>query len=221
MKTRLPSFRSLLVLSCLAHSAAFAVVDLDDPPNAPVKQGDLTVKLVPIQEHAPKEEVVEEVPPPPPPPPPKEPVRKQVPKPKPPEQKKIDPPRPPAPKPQTAPPPPQYPAPVEAKPQHSATALPPAIRADYEAQLLAWLERHKRYPRSARRRGLEGEALILIRISRTGEILFSAIERSSGAGVLDTAVEQMITRSNPFPPMPETYPGRDLEFRVPVRFELQ
>ena len=92
--------------------------------------------------------------------------------------------------------------------------------AKYTDHLLSWLERYKTYPAAARRRGAEGDALLQIRIDRSGEVLSQKFERRSGSRILDRAVERMIKRANPFPPMPTSLAGRVFEFRVPVSFRL-
>lgn len=231
---RRPHFPKLLLLSCLLHSAAFAFVSFEPAAEIPTLSGDLSVALVPITEHVEKsaEPVTEEVPPPSLPPvpeapePPKpekqailpKPKKKPEPKPQKTEEIKKEQPKE---EPVVKAAAPSYPAPVKNIPQSARARLSHEVKANYEAQLLAWLERHKQYPRTARRRGQEGEALIRITITRGGKVLNSTIEKSTGTSLLDRAVEQMTAKANPFPPMPDNYPGQTLTFRVPVQFNLR
>lgn len=102
----------------------------------------------------------------------------------------------------------------------SAGADPGAER-DYYALLLAWLERHKDYPREARARRREGTAMLQVEMDRNGRVLSYGIRQSAGHGVLDSAVEQMIRRAQPLPPLPPEMPQQRLSFVVPVEFRLR
>lgn len=106
-----------------------------------------------------------------------------------------------------------------------ATVAPPsesaARKANYEAQLLAWIVQHKRYPRRARRRGLEGVVEVMFRLDRKGRVVQSQVDRSSGHDLLDEAVIQLLDRASPMPLPPEQYSKRSLEFRIPIAFNLR
>lgn len=93
--------------------------------------------------------------------------------------------------------------------------------ADYMSQLRAWLEKHKEYPSRARRRRIEGTALLVFVMDRDGRVLSHRIERSAGDASLDRAVEDMIERAQPLPPMPDSFRQARLEVRVPVQFMLR
>jgi protein TonB len=93
--------------------------------------------------------------------------------------------------------------------------------ADYQFLLQAWLERHKRYPRRAERRNLQGTAKLRFTIDRAGNVLSYRIQESSGHAVLDEEVEAMIRRAAPLPPAPPDMQSARLEFVVPVQFVLQ
>ncbi|HSH44122.1 MAG TPA: TonB family protein [Arenicellales bacterium] len=91
---------------------------------------------------------------------------------------------------------------------------------DYLAQLRAWLERHKRYPRRARLRRLEGTAMLHFVIDREGRVLEYSIRESSGHEVLDRAVAAMIERAQPLPGMPSDMSHERLALLLPVQFFL-
>lgn len=93
--------------------------------------------------------------------------------------------------------------------------------ADYMSQLRAWLEQHKEYPSRARRRRIEGTALLVFVMDRGGNVLSHRIERSAGDPSLDTAVAEMIERAQPLPRIPESFEQARLEVRVPVQFLLR
>ena len=89
------------------------------------------------------------------------------------------------------------------------------------SQLRAWLERHKEYPHRARQRRIEGTALLVFVMDRSGRVLSHHIERSAGDRSLDHAVERMIERAQPLPGVPASFQQARLEVRVPVQFMLR
>lgn len=97
----------------------------------------------------------------------------------------------------------------------------PGAEADYHAQLLAWLERHKDYPRRAQRLRQEGTAQLRVEMDREGRVLNYEIVRSAGQQALDQAVEEMIRRADPLPPLPPEIGGERYSFTVPVIFSLR
>lgn len=93
--------------------------------------------------------------------------------------------------------------------------------ADYTLLLQTWLEKHKEYPRRARRRRQEGIAMIYFVVDRQGEVLTYRLEQSSGYKLLDEEVLAMIERAQPLPKMPDSIAQSSLELIVPVQFELR
>ncbi len=91
---------------------------------------------------------------------------------------------------------------------------------DYMAVLQTWLERHKEYPRRARRRRQEGTALLYFVMDRTGKVLRHEIRQSSGHRLLDREVLAMLERAQPLPAMPDSMVSNRLQLVVPVRFAL-
>ncbi|MGF1629113.1 MAG: energy transducer TonB [Kiloniellaceae bacterium] len=97
----------------------------------------------------------------------------------------------------------------------------PGAFIDYEARLLAWLEKHKEYPRRARLRRQEGTAILHFVIDRAGRVLEYHIERSSGYKLLDTEVAAMIERASPLPEVPDKGNEERFVFVIPVNFNLR
>jgi len=94
------------------------------------------------------------------------------------------------------------------------------IIAKYEQQLSAWIQRHKRYPIYAQKRGITGRGIVRIRINRQGHVLFSKLEMRTGNKLLDQAALDMIRRADPVPPIPNAYgSGQHFEFQIPVIFK--
>ena len=97
----------------------------------------------------------------------------------------------------------------------------PGAEANYYAMLSAWLEQHKEYPWRAQRRHSEGVAYLQFVVAQDGKVLRYRIQRSSGHRLLDEAVERMIEKANPLPPIPPELGKDHLEIVVPVEFYLK
>ena len=90
-----------------------------------------------------------------------------------------------------------------------------AIRS-WERDLIAQIERHKRFPADAR--GRYGVASVAFAIDRTGRLTEVKLVHSSGATALDEAALDLIRRSQPFPAPPAAMSDRDLNFVAPIRY---
>lgn len=99
--------------------------------------------------------------------------------------------------------------------QSSRGTADPEQKVQWEAELLAHLERYKRYPRNARDRGERGVAHLRFEIDSNGEVLSASILRSTGFTELDAATLEMINRASPVPRPPV---GSKTRFTVPVVF---
>lgn len=122
------------------------------------------------------------------------------------------------------PPPPQVPVARPLPVAEASVALPtpaPDALAGYEAQLAAWLAKHKNYPLAAQRRRQEGEVLLRVRINRAGQVLSFRLQDRSSYPILDEAALAMVKRAVPFPTFPDDFPGVDFEFLLPVSFHLR
>lgn len=115
----------------------------------------------------------------------------------------------------------QRPAPNSGNGAAATSGGNPGAEADYFAKLLAWLERHKEYPRRAQMRRIEGVTHLRFTIDGQGHVLRYNIERSSGHASLDEAVERMIKKAEPLPAIPAVIGKDRLELVVPVQFLLK
>ena len=93
-------------------------------------------------------------------------------------------------------------------------------RANYKSTLLAWLAKHKKYPRRARKRGMEGTGTLYIAVDQDGNILDYRIEESTGFRTLDKEIEAMIKRAQPLPIAPSSINQAKMEFTFLVEFLL-
>jgi protein TonB len=151
----------------------------------------------------------------------------QPPKPKP-KVKRVE--HPPVPQREAEPAPPlRQPAPAVSAPPAAAqqssaaqsTASSASARATWQAQLLAWLEKYKRYPRVAQEQRQQGVVSLRFAIDRQGKVLSSQINKSSGFELLDDEVLALVQRAQPVPPPPPEISGNRIELQVPVAFTLR
>lgn len=92
---------------------------------------------------------------------------------------------------------------------------------NYIARLRLWLERHKDYPKLARRKRMQGVVLLYFRVSRDGQILAQEIREESGHTLLDEAALDMLARAIPLPTFPKDMQGDYLDVVLPVEYSLR
>ncbi len=120
--------------------------------------------------------------------------------------------------------------PVEAAPTqlaHSESPAESALAAEiagasvrYEQTLAAWLDRHKYYPATLRRRRLEGEGVLRVELDRSGRVVALETFAALPDDLLERVAKDWVRRSDPFPAMPDEIPGEAYSVRFPVRFAL-
>jgi len=94
-------------------------------------------------------------------------------------------------------------------------------KAEYLAAVQRWLERHKAYPRQARRRQQQGTATLKFTLEPDGRVSRYRLLHSSGHQLLDQAVLAMIQRAQPLPVMPKSLGHLPIQLSLPVRFVLE
>lgn len=104
---------------------------------------------------------------------------------------------------------------------NSAGGGTPGADSDYYREVLAWLEKHKRYPRRSKLRNEQGVVLLRFVVSRDGMVTISKIKKSSGHKRLDKEAMGMIERAQPLPAIPDGMRQAKLSLVVPVEFHLQ
>lgn len=114
------------------------------------------------------------------------------------------------------------PAPTPVAPELGASdvADPEAIQT-WQNEILARLERLKRYPRSAQRAREEGVATVGFTMTRAGVVVDSELVESSGSSTLDEEALALIIRAQPFPAPPPDMPGEEITLVAPVQFFLE
>jgi TonB family protein len=93
------------------------------------------------------------------------------------------------------------------------------VRATWQKELLAHLDKHKRYP--AERSLKAAEIYIRFTLDRLGHVLSTTIEKSSGDTAFDEAALAMVKRSDPVPAPPPLIADEGLSFTLPVIFRVK
>ncbi len=87
---------------------------------------------------------------------------------------------------------------------------------------MSQVDTKKRYPRAARRLGLEGVAVVMVAVAKDGTLARApTLRRSTGHDILDREAVRMVKEAAPFMPLPSAFPKPFAVFPVPVRFKLQ
>lgn len=93
------------------------------------------------------------------------------------------------------------------------------VRTTWQKQLLAHLDRHKRYPPGATHP--TGETTLTFVLDRTGRVVSAVVLKGSGDPALDQAALTMMRRSDPVPVPPPLVADEGLTFTVPVVFRTK
>ena len=91
----------------------------------------------------------------------------------------------------------------------------------WKTQIVALLERNKRYPETSQSRREQGVAQVFFSIDRQGRVIDSRVVRSSGAAALDEEALALLRRAQPFPKPPAELGGEHVDLTVPIRFNLK
>jgi protein TonB len=119
---------------------------------------------------------------------------------------------------------PEPPTPVDTHPPAPETTAPqlPKLSAKaiptWKRQIVTLLERHKRYPSTARDHREQGIVQLEFRLDRQGHVTASRIIKSSGYEILDNETLDLLKRIGSFPPPP---PGESGVLTVPIAFNIR
>ncbi|MEM9060869.1 MAG: TonB family protein [Pseudomonadota bacterium] len=83
------------------------------------------------------------------------------------------------------------------------------------------VERKKRYPKRAKRRGTTGTAKIRITLDASGRLVSASMTSSSGESILDDAAMAAIKRVGRFPKIPEEMGQSQVKVTLPIAFRLR
>src|SRR5262245_45018772 len=105
-------------------------------------------------------------------------------------------------------------APIPGASSRNSDAVP-----NWKTQLVAKLERSKRYPSEAH--GDQGTAQLAFSVDRQGGVHNARIARSSGSSALDHETLALVQRAAPLPPPPPEVPGAQIPITVPIRYNAR
>ena len=92
-------------------------------------------------------------------------------------------------------------------------------RLTWQKELMAHLEKHKRYP--AERTQKSAEILVGFALDRMGHVLSTSIVKGSGDKAFDEAALAMVRHSDPVPQPPPLVADEGLNFTLPVIFKVK
>jgi protein TonB len=93
------------------------------------------------------------------------------------------------------------------------------IRATWQKELVAHLDKHKRYPKLRQQKSAEIQ--VRFTLDRMGHVLSTEIEKGSGDAAFDEAALAMVRRSDPVPMPPPVIADEGLTFTLPVIFRVK
>jgi TonB family protein len=93
------------------------------------------------------------------------------------------------------------------------------VRATWQKELSAHLNKHKRYPGERSMRA--AEVVLSFVLDRTGHVVSTRVVKSSGDTAFDEAAIAMVKRSDPVPPPPPLIADEGLTFTLPVVFRVK
>jgi protein TonB len=108
-----------------------------------------------------------------------------------------------------------------AAPTPGAASRNPDALPNWNSQLVARLERYKRYPAEAQARGEHGVAQLAFSIDRSGGVHHARIAQSSGSSLLDRETLLLLERAQPLPSPPAEIPGAQIAIVVPIRYNIR
>jgi len=95
------------------------------------------------------------------------------------------------------------------------------IRRAFSSEVRTKIAQTKYYPRTARRRGFEGEPVVAFTLGNTGDLLEISINNPSHHKLLDEAALDAVRSASPYPPIPELLQVKTLRFKLPISFILE
>jgi periplasmic protein TonB len=93
------------------------------------------------------------------------------------------------------------------------------VRATWQRELMAHLDKHKRYP--PERAQKSAEILVSFVLDRMGHVLSTSVVKGSGDPAFDEAALTMLKRSDPVPQPPPLVADEGLSFTLPVIFRVK
>ena len=93
------------------------------------------------------------------------------------------------------------------------------MRATWQKELIAHLDKHKRYPSD--RSQQSAEIVVSFALDRMGHVLSTTIVKGSGDASFDEAALAMVRKSDPVQMPPPLVADEGLNFTLPVIFRVK
>ncbi len=93
------------------------------------------------------------------------------------------------------------------------------LRVTWQKELLAHLNKFKRYPADRARQA--AEVVVSFVLDRVGHVVSTRVVKGSGDASFDNAALTMLQRSDPVPPPPPLVADDGLTFTLPVIFQVK
>lgn len=120
------------------------------------------------------------------------------------------------------------PPPVEAPPAEKPAAPKQGMSAKPSEAVLSWykslslhLNKHKKYPHEARKKGHEGTANVSFTLDRSGKVISAQLDKGSGYDLLDKEAIEVLNRASPFPAPPSDMPSLTISLTQPIQFRIK
>ena len=93
--------------------------------------------------------------------------------------------------------------------------------SNYLNLIVQMIDREKRYPLEAQRRGRQGRVTLNVVINRNGELKSVEVLEPSAYSELDSAAVDTIRRMKSCPPLPAEFSQGEIQLKIPVEYRLQ
>ncbi len=113
------------------------------------------------------------------------------------------------------------PAEKPAGPKQGISNKPSAATMSWQKSLIFHLNKHKKYPHEARKRGIEGVTTVSFTLDRSGRVISARIDKASGSDLLDEEAIEVLNRASPFPSPPTDVPDLTINLSLPIQFRIK
>ena len=117
----------------------------------------------------------------------------------------------------------QTPSPVVAQSSGTPGTSTAARENEMQSYLSALMRRlacFKVYPASLKKDKIEGRVVLSFTIAANGQLVISAVQKSSGHAALDQAAMEMLSRASPLPAIPAGMNRSEISLTIPVEYSL-
>lgn len=95
------------------------------------------------------------------------------------------------------------------------------IEANYLSEVRTWLERHKFYPKRARRMSIEGRVRVRFQINQDGDLLTYSVVEEAEHAIFNKAAIKALRKAAPMPRIPNDLNITQMELEVPFDYALR